>query len=654
MQADSFRRRQVPSQSSWRRGWSYGCSLVVLALVIPSLGGAGVLTTATHEPEVASPAVIALEGGRLEVFVRGKNSELVQRSFDGSRWSGWKNLGGDLTAAPTVTSSGPGRLDVFVRGASGDLVHRFFEGGRWSGWDNLGGDLSSAPAAVSPAPGRIDVFVRGGRGELVQRTYRSGRWGGWNNLGGSLSSAPTAVAFPPDRLEVFVRRPDLTLVQRSYDGSRWGGWRLFGGDLTAAPAVAGTSLNDMHVFVRGLSGELVQRSWDGRSWSGWKNLGGTLSAGPAATAVGDGRLEVFVRGTGDDLVQRSYDGRRWNGWQNLGGDLRGKLRARLRILTHNVYGLGEAWCTFRAREFGWRVAEAQPAYDIVALQEYYNTPDLDFSTCDAGPLRNAIWSTGRYRNSNNYYRHYPEVSRKPDGGISIFTLHPIRKFNDWRWKNDRQGGLKAAEGFIFARIEIPFTGVTLDTYIVHLNSGPDCAGTRRPDGTCLPPWGDNGERRRGQLRQLREQIVKHSRTSRNPVLILGDFNIGGPPSGRGNPGYEDIVAILKKPDDLWMSARPRENGYTFDCLANNTASDCDYQNRIDYIFVATDRTLTNSPYLVRVAKKFDIGVVRWRVTPSRLSRAERQVVERFGGFRNGPPNVADHFGLEAVIEIRDR
>jgi hypothetical protein len=72
--------------------------------------------------------------------------------------------------------------------------------------------------------------------------------------------------------------------------------------------------------------------------------------------------------------------------------------------------------------------------------------------------------------------------------------------------------------------------------------------------------------------------VKHSRTSRNPVLILGDFNIGGPPSGRGNPGYEDIVAILKSPDDLWTSARPREDGYTFDCLVNNTASDCDYQN----------------------------------------------------------------------------
>jgi len=72
------------------------------------------------------------------------------------------------------------------------------------------------------------------------------------------------------------------------------------------------------------------------------------------------------------------------------------------------------------------------------------------------------------------------------------------------------------------------------------------------------------------------------------------------------------------------------------------------------MFAATDSSLTNSPYLVRVSKKFDMSLVRWRVEPSRLSESERRLVERFGGFRNGPPNVADHFGLEAVVEIRDR
>ena len=99
----------------------------------------------------------------------------------------------------------------------------------------------------------------------------------------------------------------------------------------------------MHVFVRGMSGELVHRIWNGTSWSGWKNLGGSLTSAPAAATEG-GRIEVFVRGAGDDLVQRTYVGGRWSGWKTLGGDLRGKLRARLRLLTHNVYGLDGDLC----------------------------------------------------------------------------------------------------------------------------------------------------------------------------------------------------------------------------------------------------------------------------------------------------------------------
>lgn len=175
--------------------------------------------------------------------------------------------------------------------------------------------------------------------------------------------------------------------------------------------------------------------------------------------------------------------------------------------------------------------------------------------------------------------------------------------------------------------------MTLDTYIVHLNSGPDCAGTRRPDGTCLPPRGAITVSVDGSAeaapRPDREALANEPES----VLILGDLNIGGPPSGRGNPGYEDIVAILKSPDDLWTSARPREDGYTFDCLVNNTASDCDYQNRIDYIFVATDRTLTNSPHLVRVAKEVS------REFPGLRSRFEvlRATRSRGGALRRPRP-----------------
>jgi endonuclease/exonuclease/phosphatase family metal-dependent hydrolase len=608
------------------------CLLAVVSLAVP-LAGDAASTDFGFEPEVAGPAVIATGNGRLEVFIRGENNELVQRSWNGTSWSGWKNLGGDISAAPAAISSRPGRVDVFVRGAGGDLVRRFFENGRWSGWDNLGGDLTSAPTAVSPAPDWIEVFVRGMSGELVQRTYRNGAWSGWKNLGTRLASAPAAVAVG-SRIEIFARAPDFHLLQRSYDGSRWMGSRELGGDLTAGPAAA-AGPNGIHVFVRGMNGELVHRSWNGASWSGWENLGGTLTAAPAA-AVDGSRIEVFVRGGGNDLVQRTYNGGRWSGWKNLGGDLRGRLRARLLLLTHNVYGLDEELCAARARDFGWRVAHAQPAYDIVAVQEYYNVPDFDIATCDAGPLSDSIWSTGRYRNSDNYYRFYPEVSWKPDGGVGIFTLYPITKFDDWRWDNDAQGFPKSAEGFIFARIRIPNAGISVDTYVVHLNSG-----TGR----------DNYERRRLQLMQLRSKIVELSRGSANPVIIMGDFNIGGPPSNNGNRGYPEIRGILGYPKDLWLEAWPRNSGSTVDCQLNSVlaGSNCDYRERIDYILAVTDPALTTSRFTVTIRKRSDVSVVRWRVQRERLTDLEKVLA---GG--RDLPHVSDHFGLEATIEIRDR
>ena len=609
------------------------------AVVLPLAGGAASKYLSV-QPDVAAPAAIMTADGGIEVFVRGQNSELVQRTYGRQGWSGWKNLGGNISAAPAVTSSRPGRLDVFVRGGGGDLVHRYFQDGRWSGWLNLGGALSSAPAAVSTGPGKITVFARGSRSQLLQRSYRNGTWGKWTWVFGiDMTSAPAVVSPAPGRIELFVRSTEFRLRHKTYDndGSHaTSGWRDLGGDLTSGPAAVATGPNSMYVFVRGASGELVHRIWNGTSWSGWKNDGGSFTSAPAAATDG-GRIEVFVRGGADDLVQRTYVGGLWSSWKTLGGSLRGKLRARLRLLTHNVYGLDGNLCAARAREFGWRVAHAQPAYDIVGVQEYYNAPDFDYATCDRGPLSDSIWSTGRYRNSNNYYRHYPEVNNGFDGGVGIFTLHPIVRFDDWQWHNDVQPP-KAAEGFIFARIRIN-ADLNVDIYVVHLNSN---AGDPSPIADA---------RRKLQLEQLRDKIIELSRGTGNPVIVMGDFNIGGPPSNNGNAGRQDILRALWSSKDVWMEAWPRYNGWTYDCSTNGLASGCaDRGERIDYILVPTEPALTSSRYVVTIAKRADANVVRWRTELERLTSLERQIVVAAGG----PIPVSDHWGLEALIEIRDR
>lgn len=299
---------------------------------------------------------------------------------------------------------------------------------------------------------------------------------------------------------------------------------------------------------------------------------------------------------------------------------RAELKARLRLLTHNVWGVDDRQCDLRAKRFGDLVANASPAYDIVGLQEYYSSADADLFTCDAEHLSDAIWSTGRYRNANNYDRFYPEgeaYELEADGGIGIFSLHPIIAFEEWEW-DGYKGPFKPVEGFIFARIRIPNTGVTVDTYVVHFWAGGD---------------GDRGDRL-DQLEKLASTIKQRSRNTGNPVIVMGDFNIGGPPDDAGNCCYQDILQKLGNPRDLWLETHPANPGYTYDCFENTNAGDCDERKRIDYVFLLTDPRFTTSPYEI-IVEPSTVQLMKERVT-----------TPPYGHF------ISDHFGIEATIDIR--
>ena len=106
---------------------------------------------------------------------------------------GWEYLGGYLTSSPAATSSGTGAIDVFVRGGDGALWQRTYSKNAWGGWASLGGGIYSGtgPAASSWGAGRLDVFVEGTNGALYHQSY-AGAWSGWESLGGYLTSSPAA------------------------------------------------------------------------------------------------------------------------------------------------------------------------------------------------------------------------------------------------------------------------------------------------------------------------------------------------------------------------------------------------------------------------------------------------------------------------------
>lgn len=81
---------------------------------------------------------------------------------------------------------------------------------------------------------------------------------------------------------------------------------------------------------------------------------------PAVLATDGGKLEVFVRGKNDHLVRRRFRNSKWGGWENLGGDLRGHLWKRIKVLTHNVYGVAKNIAMIGAK----RSNVSQPTYGL--------------------------------------------------------------------------------------------------------------------------------------------------------------------------------------------------------------------------------------------------------------------------------------------------
>ena len=309
----------------------------------------------------------------------------------------------------------------------------------------------------------------------------------------------------------------------------------------------------------------------------------------------------------------------------------GPLVAQLRVLTHNVQGLptevdfigGWTDCQLRGPAFGEALAIVDPAYTLVGLQELYpDRPFGDWFTCDPAYILDAARATGRYRDDDNSVLFMPRdtdplspylpITGLGTGGTGLLSLGPISSRFGETWAGNYDGliGQGSKQGLVFSRVTVPGTDLEIDVYVVHLYSrvADHC------DKRC----------QRGELEQLAHRIADRSGNSGNPVIVMGDFNVPGPPAtpetGDGlGANYLDVKEALLDPRDLWLENHPRSNGVTTG------------ERRIDYIFVPTDDYLTNSPYSVFIRNREDVSVVRWGT-----------------GF--GP--VSDHSGVSADIEIR--
>lgn len=320
--------------------------------------------------------------------------------------------------------------------------------------------------------------------------------------------------------------------------------------------------------------------------------------------------------------------------QSPAASKKGKFLKSLRILHYNIYGKDEKDCLERFRTIGRKINEASPKYDIVSFNEHYDPMVELWMSCDGDVMSKALQREGLYRDSNGQVRNhkfYPKGRTfQANGGNSLFTLYNITKFDWWKFKNTRRA---IANGFTFNRIEVT-KDLSIDFWTIHMESnGSD---------------GCSDECRFKQFKQMAD--MQEKLRVGNPVIVAGDFNVGGPKSLRererhlqnpwafpydGNGGYERIMNFYENPIDVWLLKNPRgmeSAASTYDCLNNTTIkSNCRYQERIDYIMLPTSQTYQTVRYELEVKS---IRKLRW-LTPDGT-------------------DVSDHYGLEATIDIYDK
>jgi hypothetical protein len=284
----------------------------------------------TSDPEVALQS-----DGQIHIFVRGGDSSLLHRQFDGTSWQNWESIGGKLTSGPAAIAWGSGgKLDVFVRGNDMGLWNNHFNGDVWSGWKPLGGKLTSDPAAVfsDRGGGRIDVFVRGNDNSIYHKWYNASEgWGTsladhWKPLKKeSFDSGPAAAVWPEGKLFVFAFDANREMLYSVYefnnDTSTSGidektPWSFAGaaGTIYSDPSATSGGNDSLSVYGKDKTNDIYTLRFLGENPGGflgfpdeWTKIGGSSASGPSAIAYNPSKVNVFFVDTNKSLSYKWYD-----------------------------------------------------------------------------------------------------------------------------------------------------------------------------------------------------------------------------------------------------------------------------------------------------------------------------------------------------------
>jgi hypothetical protein len=285
-------------------------------------------------------------GSQMQVFGRGTGGNVYSDVYSTStaKWSGWQDIGGDLSNDPTAIQYGA-QMQVFGRTSSGATDQDVWSEstGKWSGWVSLGGTLAADPVAIeyntSQYGDQVELYgiTSGGGAWSDVWTPSTGKWSGWYSLGGTNLTGTPSVAVYGSQMEVFARDTSGATWSDVYTPAtgKWSGFQNLGGSIASDPAALEYQTsqhgNQMEVYGVTSGGGVWSDVWTPSTgkWSGWITEGNENFAGNVSIVQYGTQMQIFGRSTAGTTYSDVYtpsEGK-WSGWQNLGGTLSSNVSA---------------------------------------------------------------------------------------------------------------------------------------------------------------------------------------------------------------------------------------------------------------------------------------------------------------------------------------
>ena len=271
------------------------------------------------------------------LVVRGMDSRIYYRVWNGTGWHGWNVLPGSTVDSPAAAMLG-NQLNIVVRGSDGNSLWYGYltnvsDPSSFSGWTLLSGATSSAPTLTSNGT-TLCLVVRGLDNRIYYRVYDTGAqaWQGWNALPSGTTCDKPAAAMLGSTLSIVVRGYSPT--DASANNTLWystvnltnnafSGWTMLSGATPSSPALtASQTFNSQYLTVRGNDNRIYVNTWNGGNWQGWNALPtGATNKTPATTIMGDKLFFVVIGMDGASMWQSSLDltTSNFSGWTLLSG-----------------------------------------------------------------------------------------------------------------------------------------------------------------------------------------------------------------------------------------------------------------------------------------------------------------------------------------------